>query len=354
MQNTMEREELSINNTSERDNPKTKKNNNKNRHTIFIIAMLSISLINFTVFWLYINLDTVISTFKLEEWQRELGGTFYFYKNMFNDVILAKDPRYAGAFGHTFIAVLINLIIFPLALITAYAFYKKVYGERFFRVVFYLPSIIALTTLAMSFRELFLNVALTGPSGEEYRLMGPITSLLKALGYQKDVSLVMPTGEAPGTFAYDNIWYLIVFFAVFTGLGTNVVLMCGAMMRIPTDVTEALRIDGCGFFKEMTKVTVPLIMPTITTWMIMIVTSVFGFSIMPMLVAGLTPSNASSVTKVNTIPLAIYVNIVSAKGDPGIVTKNMQALGVMFSLIMMPLVLLTRFICEKLTPDVSY
>ncbi len=327
---------------------KTKK---VNKHTLFIVFGLSLSLLNFIVFWLYINVDTVVSTFDVPKEFKEVYGSFYYYKTIFEDVFLGANAAYKGAFGHTMIAMLINVIIFPLALITAYAFYKRVYGEKFFRVVFYLPSIIAITTLAMCFRSLFLEVGVT-LDGKDYMVRGPISSLMRVLGYKGDISLTVT--DTPGTFAYDNIWTLIILFSVFIGLGTNVVLMCGAMMRIPVDVTEALRIEGCGFFKEMFCVTIPMIMSTITTWLIMIVTSVFGFSIAPMLLAGLTPANAGSIARTNTIPLIIYVNICSAKGDPGEITKQMQALGVIFSLMIMPIVLITRWLCEKFTPDISY
>ncbi len=327
------------------------KTRKKNKHTLFIIYGLSFSLLNFIVFWLYINVDTVVSTFDVPKEFKEVYGSFYYYKTIFKQVFLGENAAYQGAFGHTMIAMLINIIIFPIALITAYAFYKRVYGEKFFRVVFYLPSIIAITTLAMSFRTLFIDIRVMS-DGEWYDLQGPISSLIKAFGYEGKTTLTVT--DTPGTFGYDNIWSLIIIFSVFTGLGTNVVLMCGAMMRIPVDVTEALRIEGCGFFREMVSVTIPMIMPTITTWLIMIVTSVFGFSIAPMLLAGLTPANAGSVARTNTIPLIIYVNICSGRGDLGEITKQAQALGVIFSLMIMPIVLLTRYLCEKFTPDISY
>ncbi len=320
----------------------------KNKHLFFIICGLSISVLNFALFWAYINVDTVISTFKA-------GDPFYYYRKTFKEIILGE--MMTGAFGHTMISIVINLILLPLALITAYAFYKRVYGEKFYRVMFYLPSIIAITTLTMSFRELF-NYQPDGyySEGKAYDIVGPIAKLMKLFGYKGAPSASMIGGS--GSFWYDNFWGLTIFFCVFVGLGTNVVLMCGAMMRIPVDVTEALRLEGCGFFKEMTHVTLPMIMPTITTWMVMIVTSVFAFSITPMLLGGYTTGNAFGSTdgqkQIMTIPLYIYVNSVAAKGDPTKALKSAQALGVMFSMIMMPIVLLVRWICEKLTPDISY
>ncbi len=166
---------------------KTKK---VNKHTLFIVFGLSLSLLNFIVFWLYINVDTVVSTFDVPKEFKEVYGSFYYYKTIFEDVFLGANAAYKGAFGHTMIAMLINVIIFPLALITAYAFYKRVYGEKFFRVVFYLPSIIAITTLAMCFRSLFLEVGVT-LDGKDYMVRGPISSLMRVLGYKGDISLTV-------------------------------------------------------------------------------------------------------------------------------------------------------------------
>lgn len=318
----------------------------RGNHTLFLICALFISLFNFAIFFVYVNIDTVAATFRVEDWALESDGIFYWYKEGLR-ILFDETTGYREAFGHTMIAMLINVIIFPLALITAYAFYKRVYGEKIFRVIFYLPSIIAITTLAMSFRELFLcQYDLTSATEQ----LGPITSLLRSIGAigKDDVPLDIMT---EGSIGYNYVWYAIIFFGVFTGLGTNVVLMCGAMMRIPVDITEALRLDGCGFFKEMFTVSIPMIMPTITTWLIMVVTSVFGFSITPMLLAGMTPADGIN-PRIATIPLIIYIITCGKGGASSLVVA--QSLGVMFSLVIMPIVLIVRWVCEKLTPDISY
>ncbi len=314
------------------------------KKTLFLIALMIIPLLNFVVFFVYVNGATIISTFIPAPGR----DTFYHYAQTFKDVFLGQNAKYAGAFGHTMLAMLINIIILPLAITTAYTFYKKVPAEGFFRIVFYLPSIIALTTLTMAFSSLFETVPGLKDAPDQY---GPMASLLKWLGVKGNVALEVTNDST--TYAYQSIWTWVIFFGVFTGLGTNVVLMCGSMMRIPVEVTEALRLEGCGFFREMVSVTLPMIMPTITTWCIMIVTSVFGFSIMPMLVAGLDTATSQGIGRINTIPLIIYAAIDQLPGHEETM-KNMQALGVMFSLIMMPLVFLTRWLCEKLTPDISY
>ena len=131
-------------------------------------------------------------------------------------------------------------------------------------------------------------------------------------------------------------------------MGTNVILMNSAMLRIPSSVVESARIDGCGYFKELLYITIPLIMPTITTWITVIMTGCLGFFMQPMLIGG-APDNGKTMT----IPWLIFN--AAAKGD-----ANRNALigaatnGVILSLFVMPFVFIARFLCNKFTPEVEF
>ncbi len=225
---------------------------------------------------------------------------------------------------------MVNIIIFPLALYTAYAFYKKVYGEKFFRVIFYLPSVISLVALTMSYRSMF--------DGNIGVLLAELFSLFGANTNEwLDVGLPNNT----------QIWTIIYVFSILMGLGTNVILMSGAMLRIPQEIPEALQIDGCSYFREMFSVTVPLIMPTITTWAIAIFTSVFGFMLQPMLIA-VSPGYEN---KVMTIPWLMF-NMVQSQNQENLLTA--ATIGIMFSVFMLPFTLGIRFLLERFTPDVDF
>lgn len=148
---------------------------------VFIATLVAVPLISFCVFWLYVNLDTVAMTFQrynVRTGEYEWYG-FERYIEVFRTYVFGLDGAVAehNAFLNTFRAILINIIIFPLAYISAYAFYKKIPCEKFFRVCFYIPSIISITVLTLLYRYMFHPDFRTREygvptNGFEYRLAG--------------------------------------------------------------------------------------------------------------------------------------------------------------------------------------
>lgn len=299
---------------------------------IFLTSMLALSVSHFLIFWVYMNFETVRLTFFEYDIYNELNFIgFERYVKIFKEFfIYENNEANLNAFFNTFRAIFINIVIFPLALYTAYAFYKKVYGEKIFRVIFYLPSIISLVALTMAYRSMF-----------DGNLGGPVAEIFKTFGV--DTNKWLDVNQPDNT----QIWTIIYIFAILMGLGTNVVLMSGAMLRIPQDIPEALQIDGCGYFREMFSVTIPLIMPTITTWGIAIFTSVFGFMMQPMLIA-LTEGYEN---KTMTIPWLLF-NMVQSGSKKNLLWS--ATCGIMFSVFMLPFTLGIRFLLEKVTPDVDF
>lgn len=298
---------------------------------MFLTGLLTLSVSHFLIFWVYMNFETVRMTFfeyKKHKAALEFVGFDGYVKLFKQFFIYPGHEDNLKMFFNTFRAIVINIIIFPLAIYTAYAFYKKVYGEKFFRVIFYLPSVISLVALTMAYRYMFdVNVG------------GPIAELFNKLGASPEKWF--DVGNPNNT----QIWPIIYIFCILMGLGTNVILMSGAMLRIPQDIPEALQIDGCGYFREMFSVTIPLIMPTITTWAIAIFTSVFGFMMQPMLIA------KTNDPRVMTLPWWMF-NLVKS-GDKASQYQAATA-GIMFSVFMMPIILVIRYVLEKVTPDVDF
>ena len=290
------------------------------RTNIFIILMLAYPLLQFSIFWLYANLDTVKLTFSRvdpETGEYVLWGVQR-YKTVFENMILGKDVAARTMFWNSFRAIIINFIILPMAVVTAYCFYKKVPGERVFRVLFYMPSMISLVVLTMVYTYMFSAK------------FGPIASILNFIT-GKDVEYLSQRN--------DYLWTLIYIFCVWAGLGSNVILMCGAMQRIPREVTESLELDGAGFWCELCVFVVPLILTAIMT--------PASFYMQPMLIAQ-TPGEDN---KYMTIAWNIFQG---ASGGSQRSILQTATEGVVFSTINTPIIIITKIIMDKLTPDVSY
>lgn len=294
---------------------------------LFIVLMLTYPVLQFLVFWLYINIDTIKLTFSRFD---VTTGKYVFwgmerYKKVFRNMILGESAADRNTFVNSFRAIAINLIILPIAIITAYSFYKKVPGEKVFRVLFYFPSMISLVVLAMVFRYMF---------SPEF---GPLaTALNKITG--KEVSYL--------SLSNDYLWTIIYVFCIWAGLGANVILMCGAMQRIPAEVVESATLDGAGFFRELVFFTVPLIMPTIGVFILTAVMASSSFVMQPMLLA----ISGGEQNKYMTVGWYIF-EAVQGSEDSMIQSATV---GVVFSTINMPIVIITKLIVDKLTPDVSY
>ena len=316
----------------------TVKKGSKFKLYLFVILMLSISFIHFAIFWVYVNFDTVrLTLFRFDEITHDY--VFYGLKN-YGDVIkhtfIEKRLDEWNTFWNTFRAIIINLMILPIALITAYAFYKKVYGEKAFRVIFYLPSIISIVVQCSAFIAMFKTYTY---GGQEF--YGPYNRFFRIFGYAPQWLSVLAEGN--------TMWPLIYAFCIIAGLGTNVILMSSAMLRIPSSVTEAAELDGCGFSRELFTITLPLIMPTITTWLTMLLTSVFGFVMQPML---LTEGARGTNSKFYTIPWLIFDQVQNGAQKANIPAA--ATLGIILSIIILPIVAVMRWLCNKFTPEVSF
>ena len=321
-----------MNNTVQQNTLGTKKKQVNVGRGIFLTCLLVLSVSHFLIFWVYMNFETVRLTFFEYNMYNELEFIgFERYVDIFKDFFIEENNQAnLNIFFNTFRAIVVNIIIFPLAIYTAYAFYKKVYGEKFFRVIFYLPSVISLVALTMAYRSMF-DGNIGGPIAELFSLFGVNTKVWLDVGLPENT----------------QIWTIIYVFSILMGLGTNVILMSGAMLRIPQDIPEALQIDGCSYFGEMFCVTIPLIMPTITTWAIAIFTSVFGFMLQPMLIA----VSAGYENKVMTLPWLMF-NMVQSQGKENLLTA--ATIGIMFSVFMLPFTLGIRSVLESVTPDVDF
>ena len=61
---------------------------------------------------------------------------------------------------------------------------------------------------------------------------------------------------------------MLIFYGIWIGFGSAVVLYSGAMGQVSTEVLEAADVDGAGPFTQFVKILLPSIFPTISTFLI--------------------------------------------------------------------------------------
>ena len=293
----------------------------KQKDLIFVIAMLILPMLWFGIFWVYVNFNSILMAFK----QYKGAGQYEWTLNNFKDIFAEfkySDSVLKQALTNTLLFFPLNLITIFFSLFFSFLFYKKTPGHGIFRVVFYLPSIISGVIMATLFKNII------GPSG-------PIALMLqKWFGYTKETLPYFLTDDktAMGT---------ILVFTFWTSFGLNIIMFGGAMARVPKEVIEAGKMDGCGFFREFFGVMIPMIWPTISTVLLFALSGIF-------MASGATLLLTNGGYNTMNISLFIYQNVTANSFE------YPAAVGLLFTLIGMPIVFIGRFILNKINSGVEY
>ena len=291
----------------------------KFRKNLFVICMLAYPVFQFAVMWAFVNFDSILMTFQkydtLEGW-KFVGLDNY--ANWFEKFKI--DPAYKIMFVNSALHSLVGMfVIFPICLIVSYFLCRKIPASGFFRIIFYLPSIIPLVVLVRGFTNM-INV--NGILGKLYE------------GFNK---------EAPALLVPPKVRWTVYAFTTWAGIGGNLLLLSGTIKRVPSEVLESARLDGVGTLGELFRIIIPMIWPTLVTMFIMSMMGIFSVVFQPLFLTDKLMDDTM------TIGLWIFNKATDNSG-------NVQAatLGIMSTVVVAPVILLTRWGLDKLFANVNY
>ena len=293
---------------------KKTKNSLQRKRAIFIIGMLAIPIIQYCIFFIYVNIGSIRMSFQRIDYTngQTINGTLYYYQKFFSEFTQKED--FILAFRNSFLAAVNNGVLILLSIIFGYLFYKKMPGSGVFRVIFYLPSIISITIYTMVYRYMF-------ESG------GPIDSVLKLIGIAEDK---IPIWLNDGNWALP----LVFIYCIWVGIGYQVLILSGALAKLPEDVMEYAKIDGCGMFRELFQMVIPMIWPTIAVMILGCITTMFTFFLQVTLIF----PDATQAKPAQTIAYMINTRVKGKGADP----EWAACMGVCFTIMATPLILLVR------------
>lgn len=226
---------------------KPKKNHSK---LIFYILLMAFPVLQFCVFYIGVNLQSILLAFQKYD---GLNSVFYVnwsdlwinFKQIFADIDLLwtclKNSLVVWLFT-TFVGT-VGAVLFSY-----YIFKRKKVG-KFFKFVLFIPSILPAILMSSVFQN-FCNEILPFFLHTD-RLM----SLAKT-----DPQL---------------LFAMSVFYTIWIGFGTQVLLYTGAMEQVSVSVLEAGKLDGVSPMRELWNVILPQIMPTIGTFLVAGVAGIF-------------------------------------------------------------------------------
>ncbi|MDD7165849.1 MAG: sugar ABC transporter permease [Clostridia bacterium] len=295
----------------------------KNKY-LFIGSMVFLAVVNFVIFYCAVNVNSIMLAFKEFIGYSETGKELYRF-SWHNFEILFKQLRDPAsdilpALKNTVIFFVSNtLVMLPLCYFVSYFLYKKIFGFRVFRVVFFIPSILSAVVLVTVFKEMI-------------KTDGPLSKMLLIFGYKMPSLLTNPLTAK----------WVIVAYTMWTGFGVNVILYQGAMSRIPDSVIEAGELDGVTGFGELFRIITPMMWPTLSTTIILSLTGIFTAS---------GPILLFTEGKYDTYTISywIYSQVTFSKSY-----EYPSATGLFFTAIGLPIVLTVRYFINKVYDDVEY
>lgn len=168
------------------------------------------------------------------------------YERMFT-----RDPLFWKSLGNTLYYVVISVPATLLgAIVIALLMNQKIPGIRFFRTIYYLPSVLS------GVGVYFLWMQLLSPQS------GLINIVLSCFGIEGPVWLFDPNWTKPALI-FMNLWKV----------GGSMLLYLASLQGIPTQLYEAAEIDGAGPIRKFFNITLPMITPII---FFDLVTSIIG------------------------------------------------------------------------------
>ncbi|MBA3530927.1 MAG: sugar ABC transporter permease [Ardenticatenales bacterium] len=168
-------------------------------------------------------------------------------------VIGAQDKLFWIALRNTFMfcVLVVLLSVFP-ALILANILNSKIPGMKFFRAIYFLPSVAAVVGVAVIWNWLYNST--TG-----FINFG-ISNLVEMLNQLPGVALDDP--RVTWLSNSDTALLAIVVMSAWRIVGFNTVLFLAGLQGISRDIYEAADVDGANDWRKFRSITIPLLAPT--------------------------------------------------------------------------------------------
>ncbi len=187
---------------------------------------------------------------------------------------LLTDPETGAVFLHTAYYIVGYLpLVYVGGLALALALNAALKGRSFLRGIYFLPVVTSWIVVALVWRWL-LN-----PSN------GIVNTVLAFFGI-----------EGPGWWS-DPAWAMpsIILASAWKDLGFVMVILLAGLQAISPDLYDAAKVDGAGWWRRLTSVTLPLLSPS--TFFVLVISLINGFQVFDQVYAmtGGGPNGASEV-----------------------------------------------------------
>ena len=290
---------------------------------LFILFCTIVPVLHFLIFYVYTNFSAFTMAFT------DKNGTLSFdnFTRFFKEFSLPTSTIRI-AFRNTFLTFGIGLLTFPFKVLVSYFIYKKVPGHKVFRILFFIPTIVFSVAVSMVFTRL------VSVDGVIAQWIGEALNL----GYTPDLL---------GDSRFANITVLAnLLWLSFPG---DLIIWGGTFARIPEEVLESAKIDGATWWTEFTRITVPLVWPTVALQMVLTFSGLFSASGNVFLLTG-------GEYDTMTLNAWMYLELYNSSGNQytSNVYNYLSAVGLMLTVVAVTISLLVRRFTDKVFNDVEF
>ena len=293
----------------------------KKQKLIFYISVAALPILQFLIFYLYLNLRSFTMAFQSFD---DKTGTFYFsgfnnFVNLFND--LGSKTEFISSIINS-LELFVWTFVFGslLAIFFSYYIYKKHPFAGLFKIILYTPHIVSAIVFVILYK---------------YFVEKGVPAIFSVFGVKINGLLDSSNMELKRA--------TIMFFSIWISFGTQVLLYSGAMSGISESVIESGKLDGITPLKELIFIVIPLIWSTFVTFML---TSVMGLFTNQMQLFSFY--GVAAEPQLYTFGYYMYKEVYQA--STAISYPYLSAMGLTLTLVAVPLTLGVRWALEKFGP----
>jgi ABC-type sugar transport system permease subunit len=181
-----------------------------------------------------------------------------------NWIAMINDARVWASLGVT---VKFALLLLPVAMLLPFLLAlglnsRSVKGAGAFRVLFFLPYVIPFVSGVLIWQGM-LNLE-----------TGWINTFLRWLGVENPPNWLNDTATIYPALVFIGIW----------GIGAGIIVNLAGLRSIPSELYDAARIDGAGYWAQLRNVTVPMMSPVIFYTLILGIVEVLQYFLVPLVI----------------------------------------------------------------------
>lgn len=301
----------------------------KRNEIIFLICLLALPILHKCVFYLGTSIQSVLLAFETYD---KATKTYYIsgfgnFAQVFKN--LASLPLLQTSLRNTlYLYIMETFLSIPISLLCSYFVVKKVPGHGFFKIVFFLPSILSSVVMVLMFK---------------YFGDWAIPEIAKTLFGVKNFPLIF----RDAAYAFP----MMLVYSLWVGFAGGIVLYLGAMTRVPDGVTDAAMIDGVGMFGEFWHVIMPTVYPTLSVFLVTGLVGIFtgGGPIHAFYGDGVNGGTAGAPEHVYTMGYYLFTQVIG-KNASNELYPYASAMGLLITLVATPLTFLLKYLLEKFGP----